>query len=195
MHGLVNRALQRFLRDTYGATLWAEIATESGVNPDGFEAMLHYDDAITRNILASAARALDRSEETILEDVGNWLVASDPGQPLRRLLRFGGVTFTYFLNSLEELPGRGRLAIHDLGLPSLKLTEFGNGSYELHSQGAKGYASVLVGILRAMADDYGSLVMLDHLGSVGEEERIRINVIEDGFAEGRYFELAHGDRR
>ena len=47
MHGLVNRSLQCFLRDTYGAPLWDRLAEGVGVGPQGFEAMLVYDDGLT----------------------------------------------------------------------------------------------------------------------------------------------------
>ena len=40
MHGLVNRSVQCFLRDTYGADLWAAVAAEAGVAPEGFEALM-----------------------------------------------------------------------------------------------------------------------------------------------------------
>jgi len=43
MHGLVNRSVQCFLRDTYGTDLWVAVAAEAGVAPEGFEALMHYD--------------------------------------------------------------------------------------------------------------------------------------------------------
>ena len=45
MHGLINRAIQCFLRDTYGADLWAQVAEASEIGVEGFEAMLDYPDA------------------------------------------------------------------------------------------------------------------------------------------------------
>ena len=188
MHGLMNRAIQGFLRDTYGEDLWARVARTAQLHPDGFEAMLHYDDALTETVLRTAADLLDRSRETILEDIGTWLVSSSTGQPLRRLLRFGGVTFTDFLHSLEELPDRGRLALPDLGLPTLALTEPQPGIYELTCQGHPGFNHVLMGVLRAMADDYGALVLLDQ--SPARPETLMIHLLAADFSEGRRFDLA-----
>lgn len=192
MHGLMNRAIQGFLRDVYGPDLWSGVARTAGLGPDGFEAMLHYDDALTDAVLRAATAALGRARETILEDIGTWLVSSQAGQPLRRLLRFGGVSFTEFLYSLEDLPGRGRLALPDLGLPALELQEPQAGVYDLTSRGLAGFGHVMVGVLRGMADDYGALVLLDHAGADGATETVRIQLLAADFAEGRRFELVGG---
>ena len=60
MHGLVNRSLQCFLRDTYGTATWERVAQTAGVGPEGFEAMLRYDDRVFDRTLDAAARVLER---------------------------------------------------------------------------------------------------------------------------------------
>ncbi len=192
MHGLMNRAIQGFLRDTYGPDLWFRVARDADLGPDGFEAMLKYDDALTGAVLRAAASALGRARSSILEDIGTWLVSSQAGQPLRRLLRFGGVTFTDFLHSLEDLPERGRLALPDLGLPALALHEPQPGVYDLTCRGLPGFGHVMVGVLRGMADDYGALVLLEHKGNHGRAETVQIQLLAADFAEGRRFDLVGG---
>ena len=44
-----------------------------------------------------------------------------------------------------------------------------------------------------MADDYGALVMLDHLGARDGREVISIAVVQDAFAAGKTFELKAGE--
>ena len=61
MHGLMNRSIQCFLRDTYGAGCWRSVAQDIGIGADGFEAMLLYDDALTESTLDAAARHLGRA--------------------------------------------------------------------------------------------------------------------------------------
>lgn len=188
MHGLINRTIQGFLRDSYGAAVWAGIATDCGIGPAGFEAMLHYPDAMTEDLLAAASRHLRRPRETILEDIGTWLISAPAGLPLRRLLRFGGVDFADFLWSLEELPGRVALALPDLGLPGLRLHETGKGEFDLHCRGMRGFGHVLVGMLRAMADDYGALVVLTHDATTATEV-VRIRLVLPHHTAGRRFAL------
>lgn len=191
MHGLINRAIQCFLRDTYGAPLWAAVVRKARLGFDSFEPMLTYEASLTEAVISAATTILDRPREAMLEDLGTYLVAHPNLERLRRLLRFGGVTFVDFLHSLEDLPGRGHLALPDLDLPTLEFTGNGPEHFALlcRSQLA-GTGHVLIGLLRAMADDYGALVMLDHRGSGPRGEVIAIHLLEARFTQGRRFDLA-----
>jgi hypothetical protein len=145
-----------------------------------------------------AAMQLSKPRDAILEDVGTYLVSHPNKESLRRLLRFGGVTFTEFLHSLDDLPDRARLAVPDLDLPELELSECALNRFSLLCTGpVSGFGMVLVGVLRAMADDYGALVILDHEGWQDGCERIAITLVETEYAQGRQFDLggAQMDRR
>ena len=197
MHGLVNRSLQCFLRDTYGGELWDAVAWGAGIGPDGFEAMREYDDALTDAVLAAAER-LAKPPEALLEDLGAYLVTLEP---LRRLLRFGGVNYPDFLQSLDDLQGRAQLALPELGLPALRLTGDAGGHFALHlpeepdgSAMARLAPPVLAGILRAMADDYGALAVIALAERQGQGARpgapaIRIDLLQARYAKGRHFHL------
>lgn len=190
MHGLINRSLQCFLRDTYGAPAWEAVAREAGLDFDGFEAMLTYDDALTDAVIEAAVRVLKRPRDCLLEDLGAYLVSHDTLTSLRRLLRFSGVNFADFVNSLEELPDRGRLALPSLEMPELELCEVDHGHFYLRCAAPlRGVGHILVGLLRAMADDYGALVLLDHQGAEAGVEVISIQIADQSFNEARPFSL------
>ncbi|MDP3342747.1 heme NO-binding domain-containing protein [Frigidibacter sp.] len=196
MHGLVNRSLQCFLRDTYGGDLWDAVARRAGIGPDGFEAMQIYDDALTEAVLGVAAQRLAKPPEALLEDLGAYLVSLEP---LRRLLRFGGVGYADFLHSLDDLQGRAQLALPDLGLPALRLVAAPGGQFALHLGGgdvagctmARLAPPVLAGMLRAMADDYGALVLIELSGpqGAGRAGAIHIDLLQARYAKGRRFHL------
>ena len=191
MHGLVNRALQRFAEDTHGLAIWSEVAEAAQPGLTGFEAMLTYDDALTDAVLLALSDRIGSPKDMILEDLGTYLVSHANTQALRRLLRFGGDGFTEFLYSLDDLPDRVRLAVPDLVLPPLDLTEHAPGRFTLATgPGMTGLGHVLVGLLRAMADDYGALAMVELLTDGDQGCRIAVSVAEVEFAEGRDFDLA-----
>jgi hypothetical protein len=122
--------------------------------------------------------------------MGTYLVSHPQTEALRRLLRFGGVTYVDFLHSLDDLPDRVRMAVSDLHLPALELREYRDGRFELTCHpGLPGYGCVMTGILRAMADDYGALATLD-LDPTGDGGGIiAVTLVESAFAEGRQFDL------
>ena len=191
MHGLINRSLQCFVRDTFGQSAWAAIAQDARLGFDSFEALLTYDASITEAVIGAATRRLNRPRDAVLEDLGTYLVSHPNVEALRRLLRFGGVSFVDFLNSVEDLPGRGRMAVPDLDLPNFALTQIGDNHFMLTCRAPlQGSGHVMLGLLRAMADDYGALVMLDHQGHRDGAEIINIQILEESFASGRHFDLA-----
>ena len=191
MHGLINRSIQCFLRDTYGAAIWAAVAREAQLGFENFETMLTYDIAQTNAVIEGASRLLGRPRDSVLEDLGIYLVSHPNVQSLRRLLRFGGVTFADFLHSLEDLPGRARLALPDIDLPQLELIDHSAADLTLICRSElAGAGHVVVGILRAMADDYGALSVVEHLGTRNGGEAIMITLAETAFTSGRRFDLA-----
>lgn len=194
MHGLVNKSFQCFVRDTYGPAVWSAVARKAQLGFDAFEAMLKYDPALTDRVIDAAATVLKRPREALLEDLGTFLVCNPSVESLRRLLRFGGVTFVDFLHSLDDLPDRGRLALPHLNLPVLELTDHGPGAFALRcASPIAGGVHVMAGLLRAMADDYGALVLLDIRAGGAEGpagDVIAIQLLDPGFAAGRPFDLS-----
>ena len=190
MHGLINRAIQGYVRDMHSEDLWKQITRQAKLGFDSFETMLVYDIAQTEAVLKAAVQVLGRPREVILEDLGTYLVSHPGLDALRRLLRFGGMTFLDFLQTLEDTRGRGRLALNDIDLPELDLYEISPTLYTLQCRfPIEGSGHVIVGLLRAMADDYGVFVLLDHDGYSLEGEMILVQLLDVSFATGRSFDL------
>lgn len=191
MHGLVNRAIQCFIRDMGGPGAWEAVADAADLPRAGFEAVFLYEDALTDRMIAAGAARLGKPEGDFLEDLGIYLVSHPSTEALRRLLRFGGATFVEFLQSLDDLPRRARLAVPDLDLPALDVHEHAPDRYTIEARWPhEGAGLVLAGMIRALADDYGALVLLDHGGRAGGCETMEVRVLEGDFATGRPFALS-----
>lgn len=191
MHGLINRGFECFVRDTYGDSVWDGVAQAADLGFARFEAMMHYDDAMTQAILAAASARLAVPVDMLLEDLGTYLVANPTTEAIRRLMRFAGATFEEFLHSIEDLPDRARLAVPDLALPPIDLTEEQPGVFRLTvGPGLPGFATVLAGMLRTMADDYGALAVVEAGAVADDRATVRVVLLDRAFAEGRRFDLA-----
>ena len=190
MHGLINRSIQSYVSDNYGTDLWTAAAQAAGLEFTDFEAMLSYDDALTPRVLDAVANVLERPRAEVMEDIGTYLVSHPGFEAVRRLLRFGGVNFEDFLLSLDDLPDRARLAVADLHLPRIELREHAEGQFSLICDApVSGYAHVMMGVLRVMADDYGALALLDHTGGGQGVETLAITLVASRYSEGRDFQL------
>ncbi|MEL6799871.1 MAG: heme NO-binding domain-containing protein [Pseudomonadota bacterium] len=190
MHGLVHKAIQSFICDTYGVQAWDAVAASADNLPLRFEAMLSYCDHLTDQVIDAAARHLAKPRATLLEDVGTYLVSHPNVTAPRRLLRFAGSTVEEFLHTLDDLPDRVRLALPELHLPPIQLTETGPGAFRVTSGILfDGYGYVLVGLLRAMSDEYGALTTIEYLGEDAGQISIGIGLHDGRFREGRDFRL------
>lgn len=193
MHGLISRALENFLKQRHGVALWQQVVRQAHLPFDSFEPLLTYEAALTDRVIAAACEVLNRSRESVLEDMGTALVSHRDRDGLRRLLRFGGISFRDFLHSLEELPDRARLALPDLVLPPLLFEDRGEGRFALTAVPPfAGAGFILIGLLRAMADDYGALVVLEMAPPASKADVIVIHLLDESHAEGRRFSLAAG---
>lgn len=189
MHGLVHKGLGCFVSQTFGPDVWRQLCAASG-QPEEIETFATYDDDITTRLLFGASTVLDRPKKEILEDFGTYLVTSEQTQALRRLMRFGGDTFFDFLDSLDDLPGRVRLALNDLDFPDIAVTENAPNAFLIDvSAQMPGFAFVLVGMLRALADDYGALAEIDHIDRNDRGDTLSVNIHDVGFGQGREFAL------
>ncbi len=190
MHGLIYRALQCFVTDSYGPEKWAEVALTADLGFVEFEAMLIYDDALAPRLIAAVGAVLGRSEPDLMEDVGTYLVSHPNTEGLRRLMRFGGVTFVELLHSLDDLPDRARLAVSDLNLPQIELHEYSCSHFSVFcGTSIPRFGHVMMGLLRTMADDYGVLALLEFQGGAKGGETVSITLVETEFAKGRSFAL------
>ena len=190
MLGLVNKAIENFTIDSYGDQLWQDVVQQNTEFEPCFELMLKYPDRLTFDLCAALAAALKRPQVDVLEDLGTYLVSHKNGQTLRRLLPFGGQSYEEFLISLDELNERSEIALSGLALPALRIERHSGALYHLVlAQGWPGFEAVMIGILRAFADDYGALVMLEYGGSQEGVEMIAIALLESAFAAGNTFEL------
>ncbi|MDA9937847.1 heme NO-binding domain-containing protein [bacterium] len=147
MHGIVNRGLQLFLIEEYGEDFWRELAVRLD-QESGFEALLLYDDEVTRGLMSAAARRLNCTRAEIWEGFGAFLTRSDHTASFWALLRFGGPDFASFLVSLEDVPAQIQLALPDFYLPPLKVLQPCPGRFELHcGAGLWGLGSIATGLL------------------------------------------------
>lgn len=189
MHGLVNRSFQYFLRDTYGALLWDAVVAAADLPQQGFEALLSYDERLTDRMIAATSVRLGKPADALLEDFGIYLAGREG---LRRLLRFGGADFVDFLYSLEELPGRVRLAVPDLILADVTLSHAPPSRFVLCFHGGHPWlVHVMCGILQAMADDFGVLALI---AAAGDTASLQVDLIETSYAAPRDFVLTLPDR-
>lgn len=194
MHGLICKAVEGFVIDQHGPGTWSVIRAEAGVDFEHFESLRVYDGILAEHVFDATATALRRDRNVLFEDVGGWICTHPSLEAIRRLIRFTGKTFVNLLYALDEVHDRACMAVPGLNLPRYHLERDGDGEFEITCRWTvAGGAAVLIGVLRAMADDYGALALIDagdarHEGGVWIEH-VHISIVEQSYQAPREFTL------
>lgn len=196
MHGLMNRAVQCFIRDMHGANAWAHVTRQADLGFDDFEAMLTYEDTLIDQVLAAAGKVLEKPRQELLEDLGTYLVSHPNVEAVRRLMRLSGESYQDFLHSLNDLRDRARLAVPDFDFPSIRVEQLAPDRFRVQIDPSyPGVGFVIVGVLRAMADDYGTLAMPHVQARTDGGAEIMVELLDTAFAAGRAFSLSQPGAR
>lgn len=194
MHGMICKSVEGYVSTTHGAEAWAAVRRAADLPFAGFETLLSYDDAEFVAVQEAAARVLDRSTITLMEDVGTWICTHPPLKSIRRLFRFSGATFLDLLLSLDEIDARARMAVPELELPVFRVVAFGEREFEVTSSwSVQGASGILTGALRAMADEYGALAIIEieaaRVVSGSWHEVVYVRLVEEDFHTATEFVL------
>ena len=194
MHGLICKAVEGFVRDQHGAGAWADVRARARLDFEQFESLRLYDPQVAEAMIEATAARLDRDRDALFEDLGVWICTHPPLEAVRRLIRFSGSDFVNLLYALDELHDRACMAVPGLALPHYRLEQDSAGQYDVHSRWRfAGAAALLTGVLRAMADDYGTLAVIE-AGAARRSgdhwiERIHVRVVAQEFSAPREFTL------
>ncbi len=193
MHGMINRGLQCYIRDIHGLDVWEETCEQANLSFNNFETMLTYDDATTEDLLTSFSILISRSRNEILEDFGTYVVSEEALSAVRRLLKLGGSNYVEFLHSLNFVYDRAKMAVPELDLPKMELVKNSPNKFTLLTRFEKrGYGAALLGLLRALADDYGALVSIKHCHKSlkhMDEDCFEIDILQDNWSSASFLEL------
>ncbi|MFD1881050.1 heme NO-binding domain-containing protein [Paracoccus pacificus] len=188
MHRFVIRSIELFLTETYGMGFWRQVVALVGLGD--FGAFENCPQDKVAGVLATAAENLGKSVDELTEDIGAWLVQMEA---LRRLLRFSGPDYRDFVLSLNEFRGRCHLILPEMEVPDFSVWQEGERLSVSVDPGRDAaihdlWRSLVAGGLRAIADDYGALALIE----TNPQGIIEVTILSTDFAEGRDFVLSAG---
>ncbi|MEL6585796.1 MAG: heme NO-binding domain-containing protein [Pseudomonadota bacterium] len=186
MHGMICKALEGYVRTTHGDGIWDQACRDAGIKTRSFETVHEYPDEKFDRVLMSVAGTLGRRIAVLMEDMGMWVVTHPPLAPVRRLFRFSGETLISSrdtMNALNVSPEKRN---------SLRSDE--PGAYVVRSTWvSEGGGPLLCGVLQALADEYGALVLLEVLSSQRIDgiwhDETQVQVVQEDFQAPSSFQL------
>ena len=106
MYGIINKALEELVTETFGERVWENIKTKSNIDIDYFISNQSYNNQITYDI----AIAISNETKTPLNETlilfGEWWILKTAKEKYGSLLSFGGKNIKEFLEHLPDFHTR-----------------------------------------------------------------------------------------
>lgn len=121
MYGMVHRALRQMLLDDGHEAGWLAIERELGIGPAELISASVYEDTLTLDIVAAAARVLGGSVADTLRALGRYWVHFVEGGSYGAIMDFVGTDLAGFLDNLDRMHTAVVVAMPAAIVPSFRV--------------------------------------------------------------------------
>ena len=181
---MVNKAVQGLITERFGAPMWDKIRTKAGLPDEPFVSMEQYPDESTYALVGAATTELGIGAAEILREFGRYWMLYTAQAGYGELLESAGRTFPEFVQNLDLLHSRVKLAFPHLRPPSFSVSELEQNRLTLHYFSSRaGLAPLVMGILDGLAERFRIKIDMQHETSAEGErphERFRLTWREGG---------------
>ena len=132
MYGIVNKAIQDLVTETFGEDKWEAVKEKSAVDVDFFLSNEPYDDSITYKLVGAAAEVLNIPAGEVLQAFGEWWVLKTGKEKYGGLMEAGGNNLKEFLVNLPLFHNRIMLMYPKLTPPEFKVSDVEENSIHVH---------------------------------------------------------------
>jgi len=172
MYGLVNQALEDFVKAGYGDAAWDTIRAQPGGGPDMFVSMDSYPDDITYGLVGATAQVLGMDAATVLEGFGEHWVLYTAQAGYGELLAMFGTDLRSFLANLDNLHSHVGMSFPALRPPSFEVEErAGEPGLLLHYRSERaGLAPMVLGLLRGLGKRFAQDIRIEQVAQRGPDD-------------------------
>lgn len=172
MYGLVNQALEDFVRRGYGDAAWTKIRDNAGVNLDMFVSMDSYPDEVTYKLVGAATEALSLDASHILEAFGEHWVLYTAQAGYGEMLGMFGTDLRSFLDNLDNLHSHVAMSFPALRPPSFAVEQIeGDPGLLLHYRSERaGLAPMVIGLLKGLGKRFSQEISVRQTAQRGQDD-------------------------
>lgn len=172
MYGLVNQALEDFVRQGWGRAAWHKVRERAGVREEMFVSMDGYPDDTTYRLVGAAGEVLGLETTQILEGFGEHWVLYTAQAGYGEMLKMFGADLHSFLNNLDNLHSHVAMSYPSLRPPSFAVEALeGGGGLELHYRSERaGLAPMVVGLLQGLGKRFAQPIRVRQTAHRGPDD-------------------------
>ncbi len=168
MYGMVNRAIEQFIKEQHGDVVWDRVASKPDIHHE-FGSMEQYPDSTSVDLIVGLSEATGRTPSQILADVGEYWVDFAHKSQYGELLDMAGDTLPEVLSNLDDMHTRVGYSFEDLKPPSFWISDLTEDSMILHySSERDGLAPMVVGLVRGLSKHLQTACSVIQVGFKGD---------------------------
>lgn len=188
MYGLVNQALEDFVRQGFGDASWNRVRDGAGISVDMFVSMDSYPDDVTYKLVGAATEVLGLDAAQILEAFGEHWVLYTAQAGYGEMLAMFGSDLRSFLNNLDNLHSHVAMGFPALQPPSFAVEQIeGDPGLLLHYRSERaGLAPMVVGLLKGLGKRFSEEISVRQTAHRGPDDHdvFRIDYVGVGPSPG-----------
>jgi hypothetical protein len=169
MYGIVNKAIEELVTETFGEEKWNAVKLKSGVDIDFFISTEPYDDDITYKLAIAVSEEMSLPLSDVLIAFGEWWILKTGKEKYGYLMESGGNNFKEFITNLPLFHNRVMMIYPKLTPPEFKVTDIQEASLHLHYFSKRvGLQEFVRGLIQGLGKFYGCEVEINLLASRDE---------------------------
>ncbi len=162
MYGIVNKAIESLVIESFGVEKWEKIKEASDVEVDFFISNEPYDDDITYSLAIAVAKEMNITVGDVLVAFGEYWVLKTGKEKYGNLMEAGGSNLREFLINLPAFHNRIMLIYPKLTPPEFKVSHLEDRSLQLHYFSKRvGLKDFVTGLLQGLGKLYKTEVHLE----------------------------------
>ena len=155
MYGIVNKAIEELITETYGDHHWESIKLRSRIDIDFFVSNEPYPDEVTYNLVGAISEELQKPVNEILMEIGKWWVLRTGKEKYGSLMEAGGNSLKEFFFNLPAFHSRIMLIYPGLTPPEFRITDVQETSVNIHYYSKRsGLQEFVRGLLLGLGELY-----------------------------------------
>jgi len=156
MYGIVNKAIQDLITETFGEDKWEAVKEKSAVDIEFFLSNEPYDDDITYKLAGAASEVLGISVGEVLQAFGEWWILKTGKEKYGGLMEAGGNNLREFLVNLPLFHNRIMLMYPKLTPPEFKVSNLEENAIQVHYFSKReGLQEFVRGLMHGLGKMYG----------------------------------------
>jgi len=169
MYGIVNKAIEELVSETFGPEKWILVKEKSGVDVDFFISTEPDDDDITYKLAIAVSEEMQMPLSDVLIAFGEWWILKTGKEKYGYLMESGGSNFKEFIINLPLFHNRVMMIYPKLTPPEFKVTDIKENSLHLHYFSKRiGLQEFVRGLIQGLAKFYACDIEINLLLSRNE---------------------------